>query len=178
MKLRKRRLALRRTSSNLSPTCRFSDYELSRLDKIKANNQDLGTRTVGFWGPDVQGAVVAIAGAAAEGAKSGVSSTPPVWTSARLQHGYRAPSSLGTSFGERSPPAFCLQGCGTVEPLRCLTLKSFSPTLHHPEREQQGGCDLTRGRVGTGEISVRQDSGGPPHTLPGEKCARAPRQRA
>jgi len=25
-----------------------------------------------------------------------------------------------------------------------------------------------------GEISVRQDSGGPPHTLLGEKCARAP----
>ena len=29
----------------------ISDYELSRLDKIKANNQDLGTRTVGFLGP-------------------------------------------------------------------------------------------------------------------------------
>ena len=63
----------------------ISDYELSCLDNIKANNQEL--ERLGFWGPDVRGRGGGHRGGGRRGHKSGVSSTAPVRTSARLQRG-------------------------------------------------------------------------------------------
>ena len=63
----------------------ISDYELLRLDKIKANNQEL--ERLGFGFPHARGRGGVHRGGGRRGRKSGVSSTPPVRTSARLQRG-------------------------------------------------------------------------------------------